>query len=72
MLRTPAPLIGALDLMKRILISAVFVLTFIFGASDVWLEDAPRQLNKIVLWVSIISVSALIFGWVHLDAKERQ
>ena len=72
MLRTSAPLIGALDLMKRILISAVFVLTFIFGASDVWLEDAPRQLNKIVLWVSIISVSVLIFGWVHLDAKERQ
>ena len=58
--------------MKKILISAIFVLTFMFGASDVWLEDAPRQLNQIVLWVSIISVSALIFGWVHLDAKERQ
>ena len=72
MLRTPAPLIGALDLMKKILISAIFVLTFIFGASDVWLEDAPRQLNQLVLWVSIISVSALIFAWVHLDAKERQ
>ena len=72
MLRTPAPFIGALDLMKKILISAVFVLTFIFGASDVWLEDAPRQLNQIVLWVSIISVSVLIFGWVHFDAKERQ
>ena len=58
--------------MKKILISAIFVLTFIFGASDVWLEDAPRQLNKIVLWVSIISVSMLIFGWAHIDAKERQ
>ena len=58
--------------MKKILISAIFVLTFVFGASDVWLEDAPRQLNQIVLWVSIIGVSALIFGWVHLDAKERQ
>ena len=72
MLRTPTPLIGALDLMEKILISAAFVLTFIFGASDVWLEDAPRQLNQIVLWVSIISVSVLIFGWVHIDAKERQ
>ena len=72
MLRTPAPLKGALDLMKKILISAIFVLTFMLGAADVWLEDAPRQLNQIVLWVSIISVSALIFGWVHVDANERQ
>ncbi len=71
MLRTSAPLIGALDLMKKILITAVFVLTFIFGASDVWLEDAPRQLNQIVLWGSIIIVSALIFAWVHFDAQER-
>ena len=72
MLRTPAPFIGALGIMKKILISAIFAVTFMFGASDVWLEDAPRQLNQIVLWVSIISVSMLIFGWVHLDAKERQ
>ena len=72
MLRTSAPLIGALDLMKKLLISAIFALTFIFGATDVWLENAPRQLNQIVLWVSIISVSVLIFGWVHVDARERQ
>ena len=72
MLRTPAPLSRALGLMKKILMVAIFVLTIMFGATDVWLEDAPRQLNQIVLWVSIISVSMLIFGWVHLDAKERQ
>ena len=71
MLRTPAPLIGALDLMKKILLFAIFTLTFIFGASDVWLEDAPRHLNQTVLWVSIIVVSVLIFEWVHLDASER-
>ena len=71
MLRTPAPLIGALDLMKKILLFAIFALTFIFGASDVWLEDAPRHLNQTVLWVSIIVVSVLIFEWVHLDASER-
>ena len=58
--------------MKKVLISAIFTFTFLFGASDVWLEDAPRQLNQIVLWASIIIVSALIFGWVHLDAKECQ
>ena len=72
MLCSSAPFIDALDFKKKILISAVFVLTFIFGATDVWLEAAPRQLNQIVLWVSIISVSILIFGWVHFDAKERQ
>ena len=72
MLCSSAPFIDALDFMKKILISAVFVLTFIFGATDVWLENAPRQLNQIVLWVSIISVSVLIFGWVHVDARERQ
>ena len=72
MLRTPAPLIGALDLMKKILLFAIFTLTFIFGASDVWLEDAPRHLNQTVLWVSIIVVSVLIFAWVHIDANERQ
>ena len=71
MLRTSAPLIGALDLMKKILLFAIFTLTFIFGASDVWLEDAPRHLNQTVLWVSIIVVSVLIFAWVHLDASER-
>ena len=70
MLRTPAPLIGALDLMKKILLFAIFTLTFIFGASDVWLEDAPRHLSQTVLWVSIIVVSVLIFAWVHLDANE--
>ena len=57
--------------MKKILLFAIFTLTFIFGASDVWLEDAPRHLNQTVLWVSIIVVSVLIFGWVHLDASER-
>ena len=71
MLRTPAPLTGALDLMKKILLFAIFALTFIFGASDVWLEDALRHLNQTVLWVSIIVVSVLIFEWVHLDASER-
>ena len=71
MLRTSAPLIGALDLMKKILLFAIFTLTFIFGASDVWLEDAPRHLSQTVLWVSIIVVSVLIFVWVHLDASER-
>ena len=57
--------------MKKILLFAIFTLTFIFGASDVWLEDAPRHLNQTVLWVSIIVVSVLIFAWVHPDASER-
>jgi len=58
--------------MKKVLISAVFFLTFLFGASDVYLEDAPRQLNQLVLWISIIIISVLILAWVQLDAKERQ
>ncbi len=57
--------------MKKILLSSVFALTFLFGASDVFLEDAPPKINQIVLWISIVIVSLLIFAWVHVDAKQR-
>ena len=71
--RAIAP-IGALStgLMKRLLLVAIFALTFVFGACDVWLQDAPRAWNQVFLWSSIVVVSALIFGWVHIDARERQ
>ena len=58
--------------MKRLLLVAIFALTFIFGACDVWLENAPRAWNQAFLWSSIVVISALVFGWVHIDARERQ
>lgn len=57
---------------KRWLLAAIMSLTFLFGGVDVALEGAPRQWNEIFLWTSIVVVSALIFAWVHVDARERQ
>lgn len=57
---------------KQLLIAAIMGLTFLFGGVDVLLADAPRQWNEIFLWTSIVVVSALIFAWVHVDARERQ
>ena len=71
-LRTSAPLIGALDLMKKRLLFAIFALTSLFGACDVWLAGMPESAKVTYLWVTIASVSALMFWWVHLDAIERK
>lgn len=57
--------------MKNWIIATIFALTFVFGACDVWLEDAPHDVNKLFLWASIVVVSALVFAWVRLDAKAR-
>ena len=58
--------------MKTALIVAILLLTFVFGGVDVYMEYAPQQAKSIFTWVSIVLVSALLFGWVHIDARERQ
>ncbi len=57
---------------KQVIIAVIMAMTFIFGGIDVLLEDAPRQWNEVFLWTSIVVVSALIFAWVHIDARQRQ
>lgn len=57
--------------MNKRIIAAIYALTFVFGACDEWFADAPPVVNQVLLWLSIISVSLLIFAWVHLDAKSR-
>ena len=57
---------------QNVLVAAILVLTFVFGACDVLLEDAPPRWKQIFSWASIAVVAALVFTWVHIDARERQ
>ena len=57
---------------KAALLSAIFFVSFIASACDVWFAGAHGILQAVVLWLPLIVLTALMFAWVYADSAERQ
>jgi len=57
---------------KSVLLSAIFIASFIASACDVWFAGAQGILQAVVLWLPVVVLTSLMFAWVHADSAERQ